>query len=163
MKATLPKELEDDDLLDDSDGSDSDELPSGLNDSDEDGEDADRGVSADEVEEEPVSGHKAGGEEDEEDDDVLSLVEGSDAEDLLSLDADVPDGLIEYDGSDAGDGSDEAEEWGGFDAEEPTSKKRKRSEAEDRKSRRKKLRSLPTFASYEDYAKLIEDGPEDNI
>ena len=45
-------------------------------------------------------------------------------------------------------------------------KKRKREDGEGKnssKDRRKKLRSLPTFASYEDYAKLIEDGPEDNI
>ena len=101
-------------------------------------------------------------EDDDEDDDVLSMIEASDAEDLLPLDADVPDGLIVYDGSDAGS-NDEAEEWGGVTADGPTTKKRKRNENEDRKSRRKKLRSLPTFASYEDYAKLIEDGPEDNV
>ena len=40
--------------------------------------------------------------------------------------------------------------------------RRKRGD-DDAKSRKKKLRSLPTFASYEDYAKLIDDEPEDNI
>ena len=33
----------------------------------------------------------------------------------------------------------------------------------DERTRKKKLRSLPTFASYEDYARMIEDGPEENI
>ena len=163
MKATMPKELEDEGLLDDSDEDDS--VPSGLDDSDEDedGAEEDAGEEVgDDDDDEPVSKHKEGDEDDNEDDDVLSMIEASDAEDLLPLDADVPDGLIEYDGSDAGS-DDEAEEWGGVTADGPTTKKRKRSENEDRKSRRKKLRSLPTFASYEDYAKLIEDGPEDNI
>jgi len=107
--------------------------------------------------------------EDEKDDsnagDMLSLVEGSDNEDLISMDGDVPDGLIEYDGSDGSDGEpgvivDEDEEWGGISADS-SSKKRKREETSGAK--RKKLRSLPTFASYEDYAKMIEDGPEDDI
>ena len=100
-------------------------------------------------------------EEDECDDDALSLAEASDAEDLLSLDEDLPEGLIEYDGSDADSDADvpeEEEEWGGIGG----GKKRKRGD-DDAKSRKKKLRSLPTFASYEDYAKLIDDEPEDNI
>ncbi|TFK25841.1 CBF-domain-containing protein [Coprinopsis marcescibilis] len=92
-------------------------------------------------------------EEEVDDDDQLSLVEGSDNEDLLSLNDDVPDGLMTYERSD--------EEWGGVD--DGQSLKRKRDSNDDKKARRKKLRSLPAFASYEDYAKLIEDGPEDNI
>lgn len=97
--------------------------------------------------------------EDDEDDnssDALSIVEASDNEDLISLDGDVPDGLIEYDGSDA-----EEEEWGGI--EEGTVGRQKRKREETRGGKRKKLRSLPTFASYKDYAKMIEDGPEDDI
>jgi len=39
---------------------------------------------------------------------------------------------------------------------------RKREE-EGGKAHRKKLRSLPTFASYEDYARTIEDVPEDDL
>ncbi|KAA1470978.1 CBF-domain-containing protein [Dentipellis sp. KUC8613] len=140
MKASMP-ELggdadEDDDL--------SDDIPSGLDASDSE-EDEDAESEADEeVDEE-------GGE-----DDAFSLAEGSDADDLLSLDADAPSGLIDYDGSDAS--ADENEEWSGFgDA------KRKRGKDEEKGGKKKKLRSLPTFASYEDYAKMIEDAQEDNV
>jgi ribosome biogenesis protein MAK21 len=42
-------------------------------------------------------------------------------------------------------------------------RKRKGRGDEDERSRKKKLRALPTFASYEDYARMIEDGPEENI
>lgn len=93
------------------------------------------------------------------DDDILSLVEGSDNEDLISLNGEMPDGLIEFDGSDAGE-DDLDGEWGGIDAA-TDNKKRKREDTKGEK--RKKLRSLPTFASYEDYANMIEDGPEDDI
>jgi ribosome biogenesis protein MAK21 len=108
-----------------------------------------------------VSGEEGSGVEDDEDDnsDALSLMEASDNEDLISLDGDVPDGLIEYDGSDAGE--EEEGEWGGI--EEGTVGGQKRKREETRGGKRKKLKSLPTFASYEDYAKMIEDGPEDDI
>ncbi|PPR06506.1 hypothetical protein CVT24_002634 [Panaeolus cyanescens] len=148
MKATMPKVDEDDDLLMDSDmDDDEDDIPSGLD------EDSELNASDDDDE------------EDNEDDDQLSLVEGSDDEDLLPM-----DGLIAYDGSDADDDEvlgepvlvpDEDEEWGGIGTSEENSKKRKRGETKS--ERRKKLRSMPTFASYEDYAKMIEDGPEDDI
>ena len=42
-------------------------------------------------------------------------------------------------------------------------RKRKGLGDEDVRTRKKKLRALPTFASYEDYARMIEDGPEENI
>lgn len=137
MQASMPKAVgDDDDLMDDSDTDpgldDSDDLRSA---GDEQGIDGDS-------------------------DDGLSLVEGSDNEDLISLDGDVPDGLIDYDGSDADDNEDDGE-WQGVGGGEEKSNKRKRTD-EDKK-RRKKLKSLPTFASYEDYAKMIEDGPEDDI
>lgn len=91
--------------------------------------------------------------DDEPDDsDDLSLAEGSDNDDLISLDGDMPGGLIEY------DGPDEEEEWGGID-----SGNGKRKRTQESKGKRKKFKSLPTFASYEDYAKMIEDGPEDDI
>lgn len=122
MKATIPKKPEDDDVL----LEESDELPSDF-DMSEEGED-------DEEDE---------GEEDE-------LAEESDNEDLLSLDGEVPEGLIEYDGT----------EWGGVELEEAGEKRKRRDEWKDR---RKKLRSLPTFASYDEYAKMIEDQPEDHI
>jgi ribosome biogenesis protein MAK21 len=42
-------------------------------------------------------------------------------------------------------------------------RKRKERGGEDERTRKKKLRALPTFASYEDYARMIEDGPEENL
>jgi len=42
-------------------------------------------------------------------------------------------------------------------------RKRKGLGDENGRTRKKKLRALPTFASYEDYARMIEDGPEENI
>ncbi|KAG6841522.1 hypothetical protein C0991_010136 [Blastosporella zonata] len=136
MQKSMPKAAGDDeDLMEESD---EDDVPSDL----------DMEDSEDEAEA-------------QDDDDALSLVEGSDNEDLISLDGDVPDGLIDWDGgSDGGDPPEADEEWGGID-DAPTGKKRKREETS--REKRKKLRSLPTFASYEDYAKMIEDGPEDDI
>ena len=145
MKSTIPAELQDDDLDDDTDG-----MPSDLegDDSEEEGgEESEDDVSEDE--------HQDNGS------DAISLPEASDAEDLLPLDADIPEGLVDYDGPDAGSGGDEEEEWGGISGSQTQPNKRKRGEEDKRK--RKKLRSLPTFASYEDYAKLIEDGEEDNV
>ncbi|KAJ7611600.1 CBF/Mak21 family-domain-containing protein [Roridomyces roridus] len=133
MQASMPRANGDDeDLMEDSD-----ELPSDLDDEDD-----------------------GNSQLDDEDEDALSLVEGSDNEDLVSLDGDIPAGLIEYDGSDGDDDEEEEEqEWGGI--TQGGDKKRKREDSSNQ--RRKKLRSLPTFASYEDYAKMIEDGPEDDI
>lgn len=151
MKATMPSEVQDDDLMDD----ESDDMPSGLDgfsgsDKDENGQ-----------EDEP----------DESDEDEASedpgFAEDSDAADLLSLDAEVPAGLIDFDGSglNVGEGKNEEDEWHGISSgpKEKQKGKRKRDEEDGKKNHRRKLRSLPTFASYEDYAKLIEDGPEDNI
>ncbi|KAF9495517.1 CBF-domain-containing protein [Pleurotus eryngii] len=137
MKASMPNVAGDEDEgLDDSDIDGPLDLDSDINDSDSES-------------------NVLGGEDSDADD--LDLVEDSDADDLIPLD-EVPDGLIEYDGSDSGGEDEEGQEdeWGGVSA-----KKRKRTD--DKQSRRKKLKSLPTFASYEDYAKLIEDGPEDDI
>ena len=93
-----------------------------------------------------------------EDDNTLALAEGSDHEDLVPLDGDIPEGLLEYESSES---SDHGEEWGGID----TNKDRngvKRKREDTGREKRKKLRSLPTFASYEDYAKMIEEGAQDN-
>lgn len=149
----MPKvdDAEDDDLMEDSD-----ELPSGLDMDDSDDDDA----AEDEDGDASAGGsQKADSEDDDANDDAFSLVEGSDAEDLVDLDDDVPQGLVEFPGTqeDAG-----AEEWTGFGGDTNAGGKRKRGK-EDGKEKRKKLRSLPTFASYEDYAKMIEDGPEDNV
>jgi ribosome biogenesis protein MAK21 len=142
----MPKADGDDDLLDVSD-MDDDDIPSGLDMSDIDIDDDDESADGGLEEEEDTDG-------DHEEDD-LSLVEQSDNEDLVPLD-EIPQGLIEYDGSDA----ESEEEWQGID-EGAASKKRKRKD--EKASKRKKPRSLPTFASYEDYAKMIEEGPEDDI
>jgi ribosome biogenesis protein MAK21 len=83
-----------------------------------------------------------------------SFVESSDAEDLLGL---TEDGLIQYDGSDAESSNTSGEEWGGVGA---TKKRKRTTKAKDG---RKKARVLPTFATYEDYAAMIEDAPEDNV
>ena len=143
----MPKAEGDDDLMEDSDVD--------IDDDDEDLslEDSDQDVDGDDDENKNDS---------DDDDDGLSLVEGSDNEDLISLDGELPDGLIAYDGSDVDDDDeDDGTEgvWGGISKPAASGTKRKRDETKSEK--RKKLRSLPTFASYEDYAKMIEDGPED--
>ncbi|KAI0295053.1 CBF/Mak21 family-domain-containing protein [Multifurca ochricompacta] len=94
------------------------------------------------------------------DDGEFSLAESSDADDLFDLDAEVPVDLVDLD-----EEISSAEEWTGFTAVAGERKKRRRKgeELEETRARRKKLRSLPTFASYEDYAKMIENGPEDNL
>lgn len=122
--------------IDDDPAEDSDEIPSGLDDEQD----------SDEV------------------DDDLSLAEGSDADDLIPLDEAFASGLTQYDGSEASDEDNEDEgyeEWGGLGGSSTAKGKRKREG--EKQSMRKKLRSLPTFASYEDYAKMIEDGPEDDV
>lgn len=125
--------------------SDSDDLPSNL----DDGEN-----------EESNSDDSTGDDNDNGDhSDALSLAEGSDNDDLLDLDDDIPAGLIDYAGSDAESAAGEDDNWSGFEG----GQKRKRGEENKDRGRRKKLRSLPTFASYEDYAKMIEEGPEDDI
>lgn len=100
--------------------------------------------------------------DDDEDDEDLSLAEGSDADDLINLDDDIPEGLVEYPGSESGEGDGEGGEWTGFGGGDAGTK-RKRGGKHDDGKKKKKLRSLPTFASYEDYAKMIEEGPEDDI
>lgn len=159
MKASMP-ELKggdvDDDLMEDSD-----ELPSGLDEDSEGGS----GAELEDDEAEDMAGAARAS-----DDDAFFLVEASDAEDLLDLDEVNPTGLVEYDGSDAGSAPEE--EWAGFgdgaSAVAGGGKRKRTAEGEGEgegkgKSQRKKRRSLPTFASYEDYAKMIEDGPEDNV
>ncbi|KAF6756527.1 CBF-domain-containing protein [Ephemerocybe angulata] len=157
MQASMPKANGDDDLLagsEDSDDLDSD-MDAEMADSDSEGEWEDEDEDEDEEDAGKVS--------DDEDEDGLSLVEGSDNEDLISLDGDVPEGLIAYEDEEdkAEKDEEEEEEWGGVDG--GAGQKRKRAEREEKKESRKKLRALPTFASYEDYAKLIDASPEDDI
>ena len=72
------------------------------------------------------------------------MAEDSDAEDLIPLD-EMPDGLIDYDGSaseDEGGIPPEDEEWTGFGNSDLTAKKRKRGEDEGKNEKRKKRRSI---------------------
>ena len=135
MQATMPKEAGD--LMEDSD---SEDRMSGMGDN--------GSIEAEEMLDEEAA-HS----------DALSLAEDSGNEDLLGLDDELPNGLIDYDASDSDEDGNEGE-WQGVGA---TINKRKRDDETRSHSRRKKLRSLPTFASYEDYAKLIDQGPEDDI
>ncbi|KAI9450958.1 CBF-domain-containing protein [Russula earlei] len=78
---------------------------------------------------------------------------------------------VDWEFSDVGDDSDADD----LDAEIPVhvtspreswvSNKRKRQgpEKDDVRMSKRKLRALPTFASYDDYAQMIEDGPEENL
>lgn len=77
--------------------------------------------------------------------DGVSLAEGSDDDDL-----------VEYDASGAETEQSDGE-WGGIGGGD----KRKRKDKSQPK--RKKRKTLPTFATYEEYATMIEDGPEDEI
>jgi ribosome biogenesis protein MAK21 len=133
MQASIPPGENNDhfDTFDDHWDSNSDELASGLDSSNESAETPD--------------------------DDGLSLAEASDADDLVDLDDDVPIGIIENDSVNDSD----ADEWSGVEGSYHQKRKRTAKAEHDRK--RRKLRSLPTFASYEEYARLIEEGPEDDI
>ena len=143
----MPKDAGDSDLLEDAE---SDAIPSDL-----DLDDEDKDVNLDAI----SDSNEADTLDDDhiENSDGFSFAESSDNGDLVDLDDDIPEGLIDYDGSDANNSPDE-EEWAGFGGQ-----KRKLDGDQKDHSRRKKLRSLPTFASYEDYAKMINDGPEDDI
>lgn len=160
MKASMPLRAGDNEDVDDDDDDDltgeTEDLPSP---SISDVEDALLGSGSDE-EASTTLEEDRGDDFDNDDDDESSLPEASDAADLQDL-AEASVDLIEYDvvGS-------VAEEWtglgGGVDV---TDNKRKRSRGgnDGAPARRKKLRSLPTFASYEDYARMIEDGPEEDM
>lgn len=166
MKATMPKDGDDEDLLDGSDLDEDGDIPSDFSaamasDEDEDLVFDEHDITDGESERGAANASAAEDQDEEEvdSDEGLSLVEGSDNEDLIPLD-EIPDGLIAYNGSDDEAGVEDEEEWQGISSEKP--RKRKRG-TEEKGSKRKKSRSLPTFASYEDYAKMIEDGPEDDI
>jgi ribosome biogenesis protein MAK21 len=127
-------------------GDDSDSIPSGLDDmSDDDEGDGETGEDQDEVSELTDSDNDSiasGGMPNDlgDSDDGLEFAEGED--DLIEL----------------SEGQDISSD------EEPSQGKRKKSvAAESNREKRRKLRQLPTFASAEDYAKMIDDAPEDDI
>ncbi|CAE6417516.1 unnamed protein product [Rhizoctonia solani] len=126
-------------------GDDSDDVPSGLDDmpDDSDGEsgesEADQRSGSDTENDESIEG---GGMPDD--------LDGSEEELEFTED---PDDLIELSGGDVSSSD-----------EEPVQGKRKKSsKVESEGEKRKKPRRLPTFASAEDYAKMIDEAPEDDI
>jgi ribosome biogenesis protein MAK21 len=139
MQTTMPRENEDDAMLYEGD-EDIDDVPSDL----------------EEVDNSSVGEEEAGADSDGNGSgDEISLAEGSDDDDLIAVD-DMPDGLVQYDGPDA-DIEQDDEEWGGFCGGD------KRKRKDNSQARRKKRKTLPTFATYEEYAKMIEEGPEDDV
>lgn len=152
MQETMPGPKADLDLMEDSE--DSDSIPSGLDDMSDSNaeedvsgveEDASEAVSASDDADEPDAV-----ENDEDSSDAVDFAE--DEDDLIDSDADeLDDQLIPS----------------AFEPEdsEAVTGKRKPSEEDTQKGGRKKrkLGALPTFASYEDYAKLIEGAPEEDL
>lgn len=90
------------------------------------------------------------------DEEVFELDE--DEDDLIDVDEDAPFVSAFPPEEDEGEGADEVEEL-------PADGKRKRTNAEDRRERKKKRKQFSgAFGTYEDFQKLIEDGgPDDNI
>jgi ribosome biogenesis protein MAK21 len=86
----------------------------------------------------------------------FSSASASDTDDLVHLDAEVPVDLTNREKATS------AQETSVFGDGKKRKRKVPRNE-EDSRIRKKKLRSLPTFASYEDYAQIIEDEPEENV
>jgi len=90
-------------------------------------------------------------------DDVgFSSAEASDTDDLVNLDAKTPVGIIQR--GQTGTAAQESPVFGGG-----KKRKRKGPGKEDMQVHKKKLRDLPTFASYEDFAQMIEDDSEENL
>ncbi|KAG8911303.1 hypothetical protein FRC00_006735 [Tulasnella sp. 408] len=88
-----------------------------------------------------------------EDEDEGSKADGSDSfGDMLEDE----DDLIPFDE----DASQDEDEWGGL----SESKKRKNNkETEGGRKKKRRLGGVPTFASYEDYAKMIDEAPEEDL
>ena len=126
------------------DDGDDDDLPSDLDDDEDDNEPDMGDVSADDDD------------DDDEDDDVI--FPGGESDEIDS-DTEIPvEGLVDFEsGSEAA----EEEEWTGI-SQSQNDKKRRRDSKSDGKQK-KKLRSLPTFASLEDYEKMIDATPEDML
>lgn len=132
---------------------DSDELPSGLSDLDDSDSDAgsDPGVpmpGGSDSEEMELLDLEADGNDPSDSDSALE----EDEDDLIALSDEAPDDIPHQSAFEPEDS-------------EAVSGKRKPAAADTQKGGRKKRRlgQLPTFASYEDYAEMIENGPEDDI
>lgn len=120
---------------------DDDSIPSGLDDISDD--DSDSGDSDNSVADDSEPGSLPdGGMPDDLGDSDEALEFGEDEDDLIEL----------------SEGAELSSD------DEPVDGKRKKATpAESKREKRRKLRSLPTFASAEDYAKMIDDAPEDDI
>ncbi|KAF8706767.1 CBF protein, partial [Rhizoctonia solani] len=124
---------------------DSDDIPSGLDDMSDD-------------EDDDLGGHKSEQESGSGVEDDGSVEGGSMPDDLGDSDEEIefaedPDDLIELSGGDATSSDEEA----------VRGKRKKASAADSKREKRKRPRRLPTFASAEDYAKMIDETPEDDI
>jgi ribosome biogenesis protein MAK21 len=86
----------------------------------------------------------------------FSSAEASDTDDLAHLDAEVSVDLTNRERS--ASATQESSVFG-----DGRKRKRKVPGNEDSRIRKKKLRALPTFASYEDFAQIIENEPEENV
>jgi ribosome biogenesis protein MAK21 len=94
----------------------------------------------------------------EDEDDLVSDLDGE---------GDDPIGLIEYaydaSGSEKEQEGESDGEWQGFDSEPKPKKRGRETDADEGKKKRRKLKALPTFASYEDYAAMIENSKDEDV
>lgn len=101
--------------------------------------------------------------EDEDEDDIPSDLEGSSAgeggdddeidfNDMLEEEVD----LIAFDE----EASESENEWGGL---SEGSKRKRNKDEEGGKKKKRRMVGIPTFASYEDYAKMIDEAPEEDL
>jgi ribosome biogenesis protein MAK21 len=126
-------------------GDDSDSIPSGLDEISDD--DSDNASESEDSEEDQGSNAEA-------DNDNESVEGGNMSDDLGDSDsqlefAEDPDDLIELSGGEVSS-----------DEEALRGKRKKSSVAENKREKRRKL---PTFASAEDYAKMIDETPADDL
>lgn len=86
-----------------------------------------------------------------------------DDDDLVGSEVDAPDGLLPLAYDEAQEA--EEEEWGGIGAGAVSTGKKRKAKGQPNGDRRKKrrLRDLPTFASAEEYARLIDGADEENL
>lgn len=157
MQETMPGPKADLDLMEDSD---SDSIPSGLDELDSESDDepveeqdnvdienlSEVGSVSEDIEDDDEDDDEAQPHADDTSSDEEPVDFGEDEDDLLDL-SQLPESAFEPEDSEAVTG------------------KRKPFEEDTQKGGRKKRRigQLPTFASYEDYAKLIEDAPEEDL
>lgn len=142
MQASMPEAGGDDDLMEDDSGTEPE-----ISDSDSSGEKEGEHVVA------------QGEENDDSEGEGFEFAE--DADDILGSDVELPEEFMV-----GASGSEAESEWDGV-GSEPGQKRKSNSaaEGEEKNGRRKKrkIKHLPTFASLEDYEKLIDEAPEDNI